>query len=375
MNIGIVIFSNHQNGLINLVRLLSSMTDKIIIFTSSNYKQKVSEGLDSNAIKWVEQSSEKPRQEFLSNKVTQMCNQSVDILFSFPFYTGIKTAPHRAFFSPKCLYVQIIYNANLWTMNRVRWEIKLYKYFNPVLRRLLIRKFDAILVEFSPIKQYLSGRTNTDVYSFTPLMYDNKRVYERQNKNSRFLITIPGNVTSKRRDYETILRTIRNQLQLRKSELIIELLGNPSDESGEKILQQCTNLKQDGWSIITHEDWISTEEFDRRIQAADVILAPMRRTKDISVVTERYGISKGSGCFMDAVMHGKPLILPAHYEVPARFEPMVSQYDTESGLAAIIEQMMNSPQKQEIAQKHAADTFNIMNQRERLREILSKIVE
>jgi hypothetical protein len=206
-------------------------------------------------------------------------------------------------------------------------------------------------------------------------MYDDEQIYERQNTNSQLLITIPGHVIPERRDYQTILRTIHNQLQLRKSDLIIELLGSPSGETGENILQQCKNLKQNGWSIITHEDWISTEEFDKRIQAADVILAPMRRTKDISLVTERYGISKGSGCFMDAVMYGKPLILPAHYEVPARFEPMVSQYDTESRLAAIIEQMMNSPQKQETAQRHAADTFNITNQRERLREILSEIVE
>ncbi len=375
MNVGILIFSSHQTVLINLVRLLSSITDKIIIFTSSSYREKISEDLDSDTVKWVEQSTEKPRQEFLNNKVTQMCNQSVDILLSFPFYNGINTTTYRTFLSPKCVYVQIVYNANLWTMNRIRWETKLYRYFNLVLRRLLLRKLDAVLVEYSPIKQYLSGKTNTDIYSFTPLMYDDERVYERQNTNSQFLITIPGHVTPERRDYETILRTIHNQLQLRKSDLIIELLGSPRGESGKNILQQCKNLKQDGWSIITHEDWISTEEFDKRIQAADAILAPMRRTKDISVVTERYGISKGSGCFMDAVMHGKPLILPAHYEVPARFEPMVSQYDTESGLAAIIERMMNSPEKQETAQRHAADTFNIMNQRERLRKILSEIVE
>lgn len=373
-NIGIIIFSSHENGLINFVQILSSITDNITIFTSSSYKQKVVEDIDRNTIKWVEQPVEESRREFLNNSVTQICKQSVDILLSFPFY-GIKSVLSRVRFRPRCTHIQLVYNTNLWMMNSLRWQRKIYRYLDPALRQLLLRRFDGIIVEFSPIKRYLSDRIDQDVYSFTPLLYVNKLSLDKQNNESQLVIIIPGNVTSTRRDYETIFSTIRNHLQSYKSKLTIELLGDSRDETGEAILRQCATLSQNGWNIITYEGWVPTERFNKRIQTADAILAPMRRTKDVSCVTERYGISKGSGCFIDAVMYGKPLILPAHYQVPSKFDPMVSQYGSESGLARVIKQMIGSSQKQEVAQKHAADTFNITNQRDRLREILFEIVE
>jgi hypothetical protein len=369
-DIGIFVFHSHQNYFVNICNILNESSYNIVVFSDIEYHSKISEQINDKSITWVlKQGSETLSQYF--KRIEKICN-GIDLLVMFPVY-WVWNLMNYYRFSPNCKKVQMIYNTNLWTMSNITFTPKLYKYLELPLRRLTLSQMDAVLVEYTPMQQYLSKKIDTDVYTFTPLLHDPSKD-SGNNNNSRLTITIPGHIDPNRRDYNTFLNILESQLSKYRGTLNIQLLGCPKGSGGERIINRCNKLRAQGWDIDYYKEWISISEFNKILKTSNIIAAPLQETKKVSAVTERYGSTKASGCFGDAIRYGVPLILPAHYQVPSEVEPIISKYRTQDEFAEAISNIIEEGGLSEAARSDIAERYSITQQRTRLSDIFNLLI-
>jgi len=197
---------------------------------------------------------------------------------------------------------------------------------------------------------------------------------KRERDNSRYVLTIPGNIDPGRRDYRTFFRTIKKHLPDYRNRLHIQLLGSPSGDHGKAITRECDFLASKGWNIEYFSDWIPVSKFESRLGESDIIVAPMKKTKQTSSVVERYGVSKGSGCFLDAIRFLCPVIVPSHYQVPPEVSKLTKQYSSPEDLANTITSIIKRQNYLEDVRIYSLKKYNIRRQSSRLNKILTSVL-
>jgi glycosyltransferase involved in cell wall biosynthesis len=188
------------------------------------------------------------------------------------------------------------------------------------------------------------------------------------------VVSVPGYIDPQRRDYNVVLDALADHLSDSANDLRIQLLGSPSGDEGREIARRCDDLASAGWDIHYHTDWIPVSEFNAKLAQSDVIVSPMRETKRISVVTEHYGVSKSSGCFLDAVKFAVPLILPAHHQVPSEVEPLVRPYDSARHLADVMWDVVTDDNLANDVRSYVSKKYNTKAQYNRLLDIFEDVM-
>jgi len=368
--IGVLIFQYHENNVGDFVDICSELSNEITIFTDREYANKVNAGRESDKVSYVLKEEGEPISDYLK-RTNDISSRQLDFLFMFPYYrSALVNSLYRYLLFSNCKVVQIVYNANRWSMNGLVATKHLKEYLDLAMRRLVLSSVDAALVEYSTIKKYLSRKTSTEVYSFMSIAAENINE-ETERDNSKYTLSIPGNIDPERRDYRTFFRTIKRYLSDYQDRLYIQLLGSPSGNRGEDIIQECDLLVSEGWNIDYFSDWISVSEFENRLGESDIIVAPMKKTKQVSAVTERYGVTKGSGCFLDAIKHLSPVVVPGHYNVPPEVDPLTKQYTCSESLGCIIRNFLGDDEFFAEACRYALEEFSIESQSRRLNSIMT----
>jgi hypothetical protein len=144
-----------------------------------------------------------------------------------------------------------------------------------------------------------------DKYKFLPIFYTK---FSENSDNPIFTIVIPGAVSQKRRDYERVLKSIKNFCF--PSEIIF--LGKASGKELE-ILQYFEQSKPENISIKYFTEKVPQDVFDNYMQKADVLWCPIQQETKFFSQKEIYGFTKMSGNIGDAVKFGKLAIFPENY--------------------------------------------------------------
>jgi len=144
-----------------------------------------------------------------------------------------------------------------------------------------------------------------DKYKFLPIFYT--KILEKPN-NPIFTIVIPGAVSQKRRDYERVLKSIKNFRF--PSEIIF--LGKASGKELE-MLQDFEQSKPENISIKYFTEKVPQDVFDNYMQKADVLWCPIQQETEFFSQKEIYGFTKMSGNIGDAIKYGKFAIFPENY--------------------------------------------------------------
>lgn len=144
-----------------------------------------------------------------------------------------------------------------------------------------------------------------DKYKFLPIFYTK---FSGKSENETYTIVIPGAVSQKRRDYERVLKSIKNFRF--PSEIIF--LGKASGKELE-ILQDFEQSKPENISIKYFKEKVPQDVFDDYMQKADVLWCPIQQETEFFSQKELYGITKMSGNIGDAVKFGKLAIFPENY--------------------------------------------------------------
>lgn len=147
----------------------------------------------------------------------------------------------------------------------------------------------------------------SEKYKFLPLFYT--RDFDK-TKNENLIVLIPGGVSQKRRDYHYIFKTIQNLKTDKPCKFVF--LGKATGHE----LKQLTQLseKLPGNIEITYfSERVSSEDFERWMQKADVLWCPIQQETEFFSMKETYGVTKMTGNLGDAVAYGKLAVFPGNY--------------------------------------------------------------
>ena len=154
-----------------------------------------------------------------------------------------------------------------------------------------------------------------DKYKFLPIFYT--KFLEKPN-NPIFTIVIPGAVSQKRRDYERVLKSIKNF----HFPFEIIFLGKASGkELG--MLQDFERSKPENISIKYFTEKVPQDVFDDYMQKADILWCPIQQETKFFSQKEIYGFTKMSGNIGDAVKFGKLAVFPENY--PSKYSFIIPE--------------------------------------------------
>ena len=154
-----------------------------------------------------------------------------------------------------------------------------------------------------------------DKYKFLPIFYTK---FSENSDNPIFTIVIPGAVSQKRRDYERVLKSIKNFRF--PSEIIF--LGKASGKELE-MLQDFEQSKPENISIKYFTEKVPQDVFDDYMQKADVLWCPIQQETEFFSQKEIYGFTKMSGNIGDAIKFRKLAVFPENY--PSKYSFIVPE--------------------------------------------------
>ena len=154
-----------------------------------------------------------------------------------------------------------------------------------------------------------------DKYKFLPIFYTK---FSENSDNPIFTIVIPGAVSQKRRDYERVLKSIKNF----RFPFEIIFLGKASGKELE-ILQDFEQSKPENISIKYFTEKVPQDIFDDYMQKADVLWCPIQQETEFFSQKEIYGFTKMSGNIGDAVKFGKLAVFPENY--PSKYSFIIPE--------------------------------------------------
>lgn len=181
----------------------------------------------------------------------------------------------------------IIFRLKLWLKEGLFYKTKVYQ----TSRSLLV--LDEALI---------SGN-----YQFLPLFYT--RDFDK-TKNEDLIVIIPGGVSQKRRDYAYIFKTIQNLKTDKPGRFVF--LGRANGHE-LKQLRQLSEKLPGNIEITYFSERVSSEDFERWMQKADVLWCPIQQETEFFSMRETYGVTKMTGNLGDAVAYGKLAVFPGNY--------------------------------------------------------------
>lgn len=144
-------------------------------------------------------------------------------------------------------------------------------------------------------------------YQFLPLFYT--RDFDK-TKNENLIVLIPGGVSQKRRDYAYIFKTIKNLKTDKPCRFVF--LGKANGHE-LKQLRQLSEKLPGNIEITYFSERVSSEDFERWMQKADVLWCPIQLETEFFSMKETYGLTKMTGNLGDAIAYGKLAVFPGKY--------------------------------------------------------------
>ena len=154
-----------------------------------------------------------------------------------------------------------------------------------------------------------------DKYKFLPIFYTK---FSGKSENETYTIVIPGAVSQKRRDYERVLKSVKNF----RFPFEIIFLGKASGKELE-MLQNFEQTKPENISIKYFTEKVPQDIFDDYMQKADVLWCPIQQETEFFSQKEIYGFTKMSGNIGDAVKFGKLAVFPENY--PSKYSFIIPE--------------------------------------------------
>jgi len=174
----------------------------------------------------------------------------------------------------------------------------------------------------------------SEKYEFLPLFYTQD--FEKQS-DQKLSIVIPGGVSQKRRDYKRVISKIKElENSFKKGEItekLIEFVFLGKAKGAE--LKEITDLEKSLQyiNIQYFSERVSSEDFERWMQKADVLWCPIQQETEFFSQKEIYGQTKMTGNLGDAIKFGKLAVFPRNYPSKVDFiipeeENIMEQFKT-----------------------------------------------
>jgi len=234
------------------------------------------------------------------------------------------------------------------------------------IRRIILPKFNAISVIYSPLKEFIKQNTNYDkpVFVLPFNFYDENKKISSKKKDDVIRFILPGLIEEYRRDYSGALDIFEKLFKKYNKKIELCILGKPIGASGEKIINRCEELKKEGCNIVFYKGFVPEKEYNKKLVESDVIFSPLHTvTKRETGIDEIYGTTEGSALPFEAVQYTKPLIVPKDFKVIDELKSSTLTYTSREELEKLfvdtIENKEKLKQLKQNAVKNSKQYFSI----------------
>ncbi len=215
----------------------------------------------------------------------------------------------------------ILHNINRWTTLNKRIFSKYF--IDWFFRKGLFNQFDAVITMGPNIKaHYMSKKTKKVCFFFPFDEYIETTNSTQKIENSNIIISAPGTISEKRRNYIELLKILQKYYSANKdSKIIFNFLGKINKGESQDLLEKINYINNKfGKRIFFWDKFISTNEFNAEIEMSDLILSNIILEQNVKNITEVYGISKESGISYIIYKYAKPAIVPIKQNILSGFD-------------------------------------------------------
>ena len=385
-NIGILEIKYHHIYLYNLCKICKTENTEVTVFTTPNIFLKLKQHLgDLSQFKFIIKKENENYTAFL-RRVEKICNKEIDLLFVNTIQGNLLDLFHFLRFSAKTKKILTIHNINLWLKPKITLKIKNGNHYpvimrtinsdvSSMIRRLILSKYDAINVLYPPMKNYILENTSykKDIYTIPYSFYEELLPSQKTHDDIRFVI--PGVIREGRGDYESLIEIFR-RIFPKYSNIELYLLGYPKDKYGDKIIQQCKKLEDQGFKVYYFNKPIPYNIWRNIFIESDIAIFPFKKyfAYDSNNI-ELWGTTKASGSIFECIQYAKPFIVPYYFNLMEEVKTSALKYKNFEDLKKLIEYLINNKEKINYLKKEAINNskkFSLQNVQKYFKEEILK---
>lgn len=196
-------------------------------------------------------------------------------------------------------------------------------------------------------------------------------------KKSEVTVIIPGSITDNGKDFLQIYHVLKRIIPKIEIRLTLILLGSPRGKEGIAIQSKYKELESGIVQIIVFEQSIKRIDYENHLQKCDFIILPIQASYWFGRHIEQYGITSISGTVNDALLFGKPALIPQHYYLSPKltstlFERYINTNDLEVKLLDWLNNMSYRQHQQLFTDKELL-SFSMECKANQFKEIISQI--
>ncbi len=210
-------------------------------------------------------------------------------------------------------------------------------------RRKFLRKVDRFVFPSDSMIQFVLNQKLVQESKLlsTPIpLTFSKSEFHREKSLDKLVITIPGTVERKRRDYDSVLNGLRQLTKNERSRIELVLLGKLKGRYAAELVRKLNELT--GGLIITcYEQFVSQEIYEGVMSRTDVLLLPIRTETRYQIYQETYGLTKISGGEGEMIKYSLPGIIPEEYKISQYLGPYSLSYSNADSLKEILSGLLS----------------------------------
>lgn len=334
-------FAHHSEVLFSYVLVFLEKPDAEIVVYCSEWVYSQCYLLHQNKhIVWNVKSKNQTTEQFLDDQLNKI-DQSQLIIATSHEDSSNKVLDLSKFKSRKILVAHklntffrpysSLKSSDRW-YGRTILKLKLLKFYfkrNAVVS--LLKEVDAIAVDNKRLaNRYASLNLLKPciVFPFGVKYFESKKP---QNKYLK--IVVPGSVSQRSRDYNSLFQAL--PLIKYSGKIEIELLGKLDDKS---IISTLESLNFPKINIVYHTSFVDQRLFDTKMLSADFLVLPIQKNMSYGPIKEDSGYSCISGNTNDIIRYGIAAITPDYYPLDSALQEITEQYSGTEGLAAKIDE-------------------------------------
>lgn len=244
---------------------------------------------------------------------------------------------------------------NISFSNKFLYAVKVNTIY-PRQKKALVQKVlvsqGKFVVLAESLRKELSKYIDDKRIDIIPFSVFDEKLTSSPKTSSLIRICIPGMVSQSRRDYQSVINMIFNDVELFKHCFEIDFLGGIAfEDGGQLILNQIINLEKLGVKVYYYNrPLVPVSEFDRHLSKADIILG------NVHVVVDKfsaYGKTKETGLPFTMLHAAKPGLLVSGYVFPEDLSSSTLVYRDYTELLLILKKMSTDHSQLEILTTNA----------------------